>query len=102
MVAVLQLPYKYGLFGCGFPAPSAGYSSLPSPTMSQYPVPPPTYGSAASSPKSTNVWSDREAHDPLLGSSSRGAGGIYDQPAHGDLPDDFKVPGYLHILFPFL
>ncbi|TFK70571.1 hypothetical protein BDN72DRAFT_766309 [Pluteus cervinus] len=56
--------------------------------MSQYPVPPPSYGST--SPKSnTGNWGNRQAQEPLLGSPSRG-GAIYDQPAEGDLPDDFK------------
>jgi FtsH-binding integral membrane protein len=61
--------------------------------MSQYPVSPPSYGSAgATGPKPNNKYFDeREGQGPLLGSSSRdGAGGFYDQPAHGDVPDDFK------------
>lgn len=57
--------------------------------MSHYPVPPPSYGASGSTPK---PYTDHEAQEPLLGSPSRGgAGGIYDQPAQGDLPDDFKV-----------
>ena len=60
--------------------------------MSQYPVPPPSYGSAGTSPKPNNKYfAEREAQDPLLGEPSSGAGGIYNQPAHGDVPDDFKV-----------
>lgn len=61
--------------------------------MSQYPVPPPSYGSAGTTgPKPNQYFNEREAQEPLLGSSSRsGAGGIYDQPAHDDVPDDFKV-----------
>jgi len=40
---------------------------------------------------SNNYFEEREAQQPLLGGSSRnGPGGIYDQPAHGDVPDDFK------------
>lgn len=60
--------------------------------MSQYPVPPPSYGSAGTTgPKPNQYFNEREAQEPLLGSSSRsGAGGIYDQPAHDDVPDDFK------------
>ena len=56
--------------------------------MSQYPIPPPSYGSTSPSPKSPNA--------PLY-SSNRYQGepgpsaGIYNQPAPGDLPDDFKV-----------
>ncbi|PPQ98710.1 hypothetical protein CVT24_003418 [Panaeolus cyanescens] len=58
--------------------------------MSNYPVPPPTYAQGSQAPK-TNYHSTDEAAEPLLGSSSRGgAGGFYDQPAQGDLPDDFK------------
>jgi hypothetical protein len=57
--------------------------------MSQYPVPPPSYGTQK---PSNNYFEEREAQQPLLGGSSRnGPGGIYDQPAHGDVPDDFKV-----------
>lgn len=56
--------------------------------MSQYPAPPPSYGSGPSSkPYQDNATS------PLLGSPRLSAGpsnGIYDQPAEGDLPDDFK------------
>jgi len=58
--------------------------------MSNYPVPPPAYGSAApqQNPKYQSV---DESQEPLLASSSRGgAGGIYDQPDQRDLPDDFK------------
>ncbi|KAJ6594062.1 UPF0005-domain-containing protein [Mycena capillaripes] len=52
--------------------------------MSQYPVPPPSYGARAT-PKPTRD----EAEEPLLaGSSSQG--GIWDQPEAGDVPDDFK------------
>ncbi|KAF5355576.1 hypothetical protein D9758_006373 [Tetrapyrgos nigripes] len=54
--------------------------------MSQYPVPPPSYGSTA--PKNSNYRD--EARDPLLGSSSRGGGAYFDQPEAGDVPDDFK------------
>lgn len=59
--------------------------------MSNYPVPPPAYGPAGS-PKRANYQAvDDEAREPLLASTSAGGGGIYDQPAQGDLPDDFKV-----------
>ncbi|RDB25230.1 Bax inhibitor 1 [Hypsizygus marmoreus] len=61
--------------------------------MSQYPVPPPSYGTggAARKPTNNNFIDDSEAQEPLLaGSSSSRPGAIYDQPAHGDLPDDFK------------
>jgi len=55
--------------------------------MSQYPVPPPSYGSTSPSPKSPNlpIYSGGSYHDEP-GSSA----GIYNQPAPGDLPDDFK------------
>ncbi|KAJ7924974.1 UPF0005-domain-containing protein [Mycena leptocephala] len=52
--------------------------------MSQYPVPPPSYGAAA--PKPTRD----EVHEPLLGGPSSQSGGIFDQPEAGDVPDDFK------------
>ncbi|KAF7361755.1 UPF0005-domain-containing protein [Mycena venus] len=52
--------------------------------MSQYPVPPPSYGAAAPKP------SAHEAQEPLLGSPSHQAGGIFDQPDVDDVPDDFK------------
>jgi hypothetical protein len=56
--------------------------------MSQYPIPPPSYGSTSPSPKSPNppIYSGISYHDEP-GSSA----GIYNQPAPGDLPDDFKV-----------
>lgn len=62
--------------------------------MSNYPQPPPSYGSTSPSPKRTNF---DETAEPLLagqrfyqpGPSS--GSGIYDQPAADDLPDDFKV-----------
>jgi len=56
--------------------------------MSQYPAPPPSYGSGPA-PK---PYRD-DASEPLLGSPGSPAGpsnGFYDQPAEGDLPDDFK------------
>jgi hypothetical protein len=55
--------------------------------MSQYPIPPPSYGSTSPSPKSPNppIYSGISYHDEP-GSSA----GIYNQPAPGDLPDDFK------------
>jgi len=54
--------------------------------MSQYPIPPPSYGSASPSPKRSNFRD--EARDPLIGSSSGGA--YFDQPDERDIPDDFK------------
>ncbi|KAI0044224.1 UPF0005-domain-containing protein [Auriscalpium vulgare] len=60
--------------------------------MSQYPVPPPSYGSTSPSPKSPVAGG--ESAQPLLGSprypAAGPSSGIYDQPAPGDLPDDFK------------
>ncbi|KAG5342663.1 hypothetical protein C0989_010631 [Termitomyces sp. Mn162] len=57
----------------------------------QYPVPPPSYGASAPAKPNNHYFSDREAQEPLLaGASSSGAGGYYDQPGQGDLPDDFK------------
>ena len=61
--------------------------------MSNYPVPPPSYGSAENSPKRANFTEDAE---PLLGGQRFAAGpssgnAIYEQPAFGDIPDDFKV-----------
>ncbi|KAF8915582.1 inhibitor of apoptosis-promoting Bax1-domain-containing protein [Mucidula mucida] len=53
--------------------------------MSQYPVPPPSYGASSSSPKPNSD----SAREPLLGNSSS-AGAYHDQPEFGDLPDDFK------------
>ncbi|TFK44314.1 inhibitor of apoptosis-promoting Bax1-domain-containing protein [Crucibulum laeve] len=59
--------------------------------MSQYTVPPPAYGPGSSSPKSNYRSTDNESREPLLGSPrASGSGAIYDQPAHDDLPDDFK------------
>jgi len=58
-------------------------------SSSQYPVPPPSYQSAGPSNKRT-LAQDDEAAEPLLGRSRSPGGGIYDQPAPGDLPDDFK------------
>jgi hypothetical protein len=53
--------------------------------MSSYPAAaPPSYQRAPSPTKGYNV------SDPLLGQSSQSAGGIYEQPGSGDLPDDFK------------
>ncbi|KAJ3995098.1 UPF0005-domain-containing protein [Lentinula boryana] len=53
----------------------------------QYPVPPPSYGSATPSPKPANYRD--ESHDPLLGGPSSGRA-FFDQPEAGDVPDDFK------------
>ncbi len=65
---------------------SAALIAFPATTMSNYPVPPPGYGS-------TNAQQGRsEVHEPLLGGSSRDeSGGFYNQPAPGELPDDFKA-----------
>jgi hypothetical protein len=79
-------------------------SLLPSPCLSlrpsnstmsasQYPQAPPTYQPAAAPYKDAPEASDPAS--PLLG-TSRGAGpsrsgAIYDMPAPGDLPDDFKA-----------
>jgi len=52
-----------------------------------YPVAPPSY--RPGSPAKVGDLSP-EAAQPLLGQSSRSAGGIFDQPDNGDLPDDFK------------
>ncbi|KAJ7703036.1 inhibitor of apoptosis-promoting Bax1-domain-containing protein [Mycena rosella] len=56
--------------------------------MSQYSVPPPSYGAGAT-PKPGPSARD-ESREPLLGSSSHSGGGIFDQPEAGDVPDDFK------------
>ncbi|KAJ7485866.1 UPF0005-domain-containing protein [Mycena latifolia] len=59
--------------------------------MSQYPVPPPSYGTyAKGSPESTPlVETSRSSEtDPLLASPSGGS--IADQPEARDVPDDFK------------
>ncbi|KAG6895448.1 hypothetical protein C0992_001184 [Termitomyces sp. T32_za158] len=37
-----------------------------------------------------NYFSNTEAQEPLLAGGSSGAGGYYDQPGQGDVPDDFK------------
>ncbi|KAH7920151.1 hypothetical protein BV22DRAFT_1021777 [Leucogyrophana mollusca] len=58
-------------------------------SSSQYPVPPPSYQGAGPSNKPTYARED-DAAEPLLGRSRSPGGGIYDQPAQGDLPDDFK------------
>lgn len=70
--------------------------------MSNYPVPPPTYGPPGSTQKS-NYRSFDDSREPLLAGSSSGRG-IYDQPNPGDLPDDFKVgfsPYAVHSLMVF-
>ncbi|KAF9567939.1 UPF0005-domain-containing protein [Agrocybe pediades] len=56
--------------------------------MSNYPVDPPAYG--PSNAQKPNYHAADQAREPLLGSSSRGGGGIYEQPNAGELPDDFK------------
>ena len=59
---------------------------------SSYPVPPPSYGASAATPKPARN-AELDDQEPLLGGGARSAspGGIYEQPAHGELPDDFKV-----------
>jgi len=59
--------------------------------MSNYPQPPPSYSTG----KPTHISSNENLQEPLLGGrssprpeASRSA--FYDQPAHGDVPDDFK------------
>ncbi|KAJ2930249.1 hypothetical protein H1R20_g6822, partial [Candolleomyces eurysporus] len=54
--------------------------------MSSYPVPPPSYGSSSKNTQNYRSVDNRDA-EPLLGGSSSG---IYNQPAPGELPDDFK------------
>ncbi|KAH7888935.1 UPF0005-domain-containing protein [Phlebopus sp. FC_14] len=56
-------------------------------SSSQYPVPPPSYQPSGSTSKPTIPHDDSE---PLLGRTRSPGGGFYDQPAHGELPDDFK------------
>ncbi|KAI0032109.1 UPF0005-domain-containing protein [Vararia minispora EC-137] len=59
--------------------------------MSDYPVPPPSYGTTVPSPKRSNLTEDAEpllASERYAGPSSANA--IYQQPAFGDIPDDFK------------
>ncbi|KAF8893485.1 inhibitor of apoptosis-promoting Bax1-domain-containing protein [Infundibulicybe gibba] len=61
--------------------------------MSNYPVPPPSYGASGSSPKPNPYFSsnhDQQSEPLISGASRSGAGGIFDQPAQDDLPDDFK------------
>jgi len=61
--------------------------------MSHYPRPPPSYGATPASHKYFGSGQEASA-EPLLGDSRPQAGpshgAIYDQPAHDDLPDDFK------------
>src|ERR1700742_2891088 len=56
--------------------------------MSQYPIPPPSYGSTSPSPRSpkAQIYSSNRYQDEPGPSV-----GIYNQPPPGDLPDDFKV-----------
>ncbi|KAJ2919973.1 hypothetical protein MD484_g389, partial [Candolleomyces efflorescens] len=54
--------------------------------MSSYPVPPPSYGGSGKNTQNYHSIDNRDV-DPLLGGSSSG---IYNQPAPGELPDDFK------------
>ena len=61
--------------------------------MSHYPAPPPTYQATGPAPNN-KPRRDYDTSSPLLGSPSvqspSGSNGFYDQPAEGDLPDDFK------------
>ena len=64
--------------------------------MNNYPVEPPSYEAArpANANKYGSIPHDEEAGRPLLSPTagpSSGAGGYFDEPAAGDLPDDFKV-----------
>ncbi|TEB37358.1 glutamate binding protein [Coprinellus micaceus] len=54
--------------------------------MSNYPVPPPAYANNQNKNRSYHSL-DNDDSEPLLGGSSNG---YHNQPAHGDLPDDFK------------
>ncbi|KAJ6533095.1 UPF0005-domain-containing protein [Mycena capillaripes] len=61
--------------------------------MSQYPVPPPSYGTYnKGSPESTPLveTSRTSETDPLLAGSSHSSGAVFDQLDAGDVPDDFK------------
>jgi hypothetical protein len=62
-------------------------------TMSQYPVPPPSYGAAGTTPKpNQNYFDERDERQPFMGPSTS-AGYYAREPIPGDLPDDFKVTG---------
>jgi len=70
------------------PQPASGY---PQSVMSNYPQPPPSY-----SPSKPAYGSTEDNREPLLGGRGSpqpgsSAGGIYNQPRFGDVPDDFKV-----------
>ncbi|KAJ7342424.1 UPF0005-domain-containing protein [Mycena albidolilacea] len=61
--------------------------------MSQYPVPPPSYGTyQKTTPESTSLVeiSRTSETDPLLADGSHNAGSVFGQPEIDDLPDDFK------------
>ncbi|KAF8145391.1 UPF0005-domain-containing protein [Mycena galopus ATCC 62051] len=60
--------------------------------MSQYPVPPPSYGTHhKSAPESTPlVETSRTGETEPLLASRNNAGSVFDQPNADDLPDDFK------------
>jgi len=54
--------------------------------MSNYLIPPPSYGTT------DGRKNGRDSQEPLVAQSSTGgSGSFYDQPAPGELPDDFKV-----------
>lgn len=65
-------------------------------SMSQYPVPPPSYGNygkGSQEPEATPLaeTSRRSESDPLLASGSFVGGSVSDQPEGNDVPDDFKA-----------
>ena len=66
--------------------------------MSNYPTPPPSYQAnksyQATDESAQPLLTGERAAQPGPGPNSHAAGGIYDQP-EGDLPDDFKVSGFL-------
>ncbi|KAJ7785202.1 UPF0005-domain-containing protein [Mycena maculata] len=58
--------------------------------MSQYPVPPPSYGTQGKESTRLVDTSQRSESDPLLANGSFIGGGVSDQPEADDVPDDFK------------
>jgi hypothetical protein len=72
-------------------SPPQPNTACPRSAMSNYPQPPPSY-----SPSKPTYGSTEENREPLLGGRrspepGTSAGGIYNQPRFGDVPDDFKV-----------